>query len=268
MFSICIVCYNDLEFLKILYGSIRKNTRMKYEVVVHDNASTDGTQDWLKENGINHTAGKTNEGNPALNYAVERAQYEHIVLPNPDTYLLPDWDMALLRQINQFKRQKIDKYLTSFCCIEPMGNNPEYVIEYCGHTPDTFNEQKLLSFYANEVKHFVKHDTIQYSFPNAMPKALWDEFGGMDMDYWPGWSCDVDMAARAYKVGCRNFKLLAFPKVYHFINGTYRKMSKEDNSKNGWDVFERKWGMSVDEFRKRMRIAQPFEPVEDGVLNV
>lgn len=268
MFSVCVVTYNSLEYLKILYASIKKNSKLKYEFVVHDNASVDGTKEWLEQNGIFYTRSEKNEGNPALNYAVKNAKYEHIFLPNPDTYILPGWDFSFLKQINKFKSQKIDKFMMSFCCIEPLGANPEYVINYCGHTPDTFDEKKLLDFCSTDLHKYVKQDTIQYSFPNCMPKKLWEECGGMDFEYWPGWTCDVDLAARIYKVGCRNFILLAQPKAYHFINGTYKKMTKEDNAKNGWDIFQRKWGMSVEQFRNRMCIAQPFRTICDGVLDV
>lgn len=268
MFSICIVCYNDLDFLKILYKSIKQNTKIKYEILIHDNASTDGTEEWLKENNINYSRSATNEGNPALNYAVQRAKYDYIALPNPDTYLLPGWDIALLKQINKFKQQQIEKFMISFCCVEPMGQNMEYQIYYCGHTPQTFDENKLLNYYLTEASKYVKIDTIQYSFPNCMPTKMWREFGGMDIEYWPGWTVDVDMAARAYRIGCRDFILMAHPRVYHFINGTYRKLSKEDNAKNGWDLFKSKWGMTVEEFRKRMKIAQPFEKLSEGILDV
>jgi GT2 family glycosyltransferase len=268
MISICTVCYNDLDFLKILYRSIKKNTKLKYEFLVHDNASEDGTEEWLRENGIDYSRGDNNEGNPALNYSVARAKYSYIFLPNPDTYLLPGWDLSLLREIKSFKSRKIEKFMLSLRCVEPYGNNPEYMIEYCGHNPDTFEEEKLLNFHMSRAFNNNMGYNNQYSFPNCMPKQLWDDFGGMDMDYWPGWTVDVDMAARAYRSGCRDFVLLPSPRVYHFINGTFRNLSKEDNSKNGWDIFQSKWGMTVEDFRKALKITEKYETLPDGLIDV
>lgn len=51
--SIIIPTFNQLEFTKLCLNSIVKNTwDIEHEVVVVDNASTDGTREFLRQNGV------------------------------------------------------------------------------------------------------------------------------------------------------------------------------------------------------------------------
>ena len=263
MFSIVLCSWNDLPFLKILYKGIKRNTRVKYEIIVHDNGSTDGTKEWLEEMGIQHTHSRENEGVAAVNYAVAKAKFPYIVDINADMYPLPRWDIEIFNQINEFRQRKVDKFTISSCLIEPRGANPEYTIMNCGTTAETFDEERLLATYLSNSSWIFKPDTIQYSHPITMPKTLWDEMGGVDTDYPFGLATDHDIAARAYNVGCRNFKMLGKSRVYHFIGQT---ISKIPNRPNAEPIFFDKWGITVSEFRDRMKIAQPFQEVSDDVL--
>jgi GT2 family glycosyltransferase len=266
MFSVILPSWNSLEYLKVLHGSLKKNTKVKYELIVHDNGSTDDTLAWLKENNVKYSRSETNEGSAAINYAAKLAIYPYLIVANSDHYFLPGWDTETLKRINAFKQNKIDKFFISFCVIEPVGNNPECVIHYCGHDTKTFNEQELLRFYLQECSKYDKIDTNQYSGPNCIPKKLWDEFGGMDMDYYPGWASDHDFAARAYRCGCRDFLLMGKAKAFHFSSKTFQKLPKEVRDKHGHDIFLKKWGLTVEEFRDRFKIKEPYEHLKDGLL--
>lgn len=263
MLSICLCSWNDLPFLKILYQGIKRNTILKHEIIVHDNGSTDGTEEWLKEVGIKYTRGETNEGSTAVNYAVANASFDYIVDINADMYPLPGWDIAIWKQARQFNQQGIEKFTVSSCLIEPLGANPEYTIANCGVSAETFDEEKLIRFYLDNFSQ-IKKDTIQYSHPISMPKALWNEMGGVGTEYPYGIASDHDIAARAYKAGCRNFKMLGNSRVYHFISQTVNRLPA--NRSDNHDVFLKKWGISIAEFRKRMNIAASYEKVEEGVL--
>ena len=264
MISVTLCAWNDLPFLKILHRSLKRNTRLPYELIVHDNASTDGTEEWLKENNIKYSKSKTNEGVAAVNYAVALAKYDYIVDINADMYVLPNWDIEIFKQIQKFKKANKDKFMISSTLIEPVGANPEYTIAYFGHNAETFQEEDLIKDFLTNPAKYAKTSTTQYSHPITMPKALWDEFGGVDMRYPYGVATDHDIPACAYEVGCRDFIMLGASRVYHFVNQTIRKLpsDKSDNL----EVFKDKWGISVDEFRKRMNIAQSYKEVEDGIL--
>lgn len=264
MFSIALCSWNDLRFLKILVAGIKRNTKLPYEIVIHDNGSEDGTLEWLNENNIIHTRTEKNEGVAAVNYAVEQAKYEYIIDLNADMYPLPNWDLEIYKQIQHFKRHNVDKFTISSKLIEPVGENPEYTIAYNGHTAETFNEETLLWDYYNTIALEKEENTTQYSHPITMPKKLWDEFGGVDMRYKYGIATDHDIPASAYKAGCRNFVMLARSRVYHFVSQTVRKLPADRG--NGHETFKEKWGISVEDFRKEMEIAKPYKSVKDEIL--
>lgn len=266
MFSVCLCSWNDLEYLKILNRSLKRNTVLPYELIVHDNGSEDNTEQWLKENKIKYTRTPTNEGVAAVNYAVKQAKYDFIVDINADMYVMPGWDLAVLGQIRKFKKEKIEKYTISACLIEPIGANSEYTIANHGTRADSFSEASLLGDFSSDVIRFIKHNTTQYSHPIMMPKSLWDEFGGVDPGYFPGYASDHDIAASAYKTGCRNYIMLGNCLVYHFVSKTLGKLPPELRTHSGLDIFREKWGITVEDFRKRIDVAKPYKRVADGVF--
>jgi GT2 family glycosyltransferase len=251
-----------LEYLKILLRSIKRNTKITHEVIVHDNGSEDGTEEWLKQNNVKYSRSATNEGVAAVNYAVRQAQFSHIIDINADMFVLPGWDTEILKQILFFKQNEIDRFTISSCLIEPYGDNPEYNIAYHGHNPQTFDEEGLMRDYLQNIVKTPKINTIQYSHPVSMPKKLWKEFGGVDTDYFPGYASDHDIAARAYNVGCRNFCMLGKSRVYHFISQTLGKLSPSLRAQNGHAMFQKKCGLTVEEFRSKIGIRNKFEVIK------
>lgn len=88
-FSIVITTYNRLDLLKRAIQSAREQT-VACEVVVADNASTDGTDDYLKSLGekIVYVRNQANLGHAgAVNAGVEAASGEWIKLVDDDDYL-------------------------------------------------------------------------------------------------------------------------------------------------------------------------------------
>lgn len=235
---------------------------MPCEFIVYDNGSEDGTSDWLEKNKINHIKGEKNLGVGAVNFAAARAKYDYVVDVNADMFFLPGWDIAFFKQIQKFKADKIDKFFISSRLIEPIGNNPEYQIFNCGTDWSTFDEKKLLEFYS--VLQSRHEQTNQYSHPICLSKKMWNDFGGVDMRYEWGMATDHDLPAEAYRVGCRYFVELANPTVFHFSSKTISKLPR--NKPDGQKTFLDKWGITVDEFRRRMKIGQKYQKVEDGVF--
>lgn len=265
MISVCVPTYNSLDYLKIFHKSL-KNTRLKYELLVHDNGSTDGTLNWLKENGIFFNRSEENLGFCGVNHVLRFAKHDYIMIFNSDMYCLPGWDVEILKQINKFKKKKIDKFTISCRLIEPLGSNPEYTIFYAGHDAGSFDEDKLLKEYFKSSESWKTVNTTQYSHPILMPRKLMEEICYLDVAYFPGWSVDHDLAAEAYKAGCRNFVMLTSSRVYHFISKTFTQLPKHVKDKHGQDIFEKKWGISVEEFRRKLKIAKCFQQVEEYVL--
>ncbi|MBI2449303.1 glycosyltransferase family 2 protein [Candidatus Pacearchaeota archaeon] len=262
MFSVCLCSWDDLNYLKLLYSSFKKYTKLPCEFIVHDNGSEDGTEKWLQEKQIVYSRSEENLGVSAVNFAVEKAKYNFIVDINADMFFLPGWDIALLKQIKKFESQNIDKFIISSRLIEPIGNNPEYQIFNCGSDWESFDEDKLLNYYFKiKANH---EESIQYSHPICLSRKLWNDFGGADTGYQYGIATDHDIPISAYEAGCRHFIELAKPTIFHFSCKTVSKLPL--NRLDGQKRFYDKWGITIEQFRHKMKIGQKYEKVSDNVF--
>ena len=95
-FSIVIVNYNGGAYLKRAIDSLAKQTVRDFEVFVVDNASTDGSMDFLFDSAphfpIELLPQTENLGFAAANnLAAKRAKGDWLVLLNPDAEAAPDW---------------------------------------------------------------------------------------------------------------------------------------------------------------------------------
>ena len=55
MFSIIIPTLNNLNYLKLCINSLKKNSSLNHEIIIHVNNGTDGTLEYLKSSRIKHT---------------------------------------------------------------------------------------------------------------------------------------------------------------------------------------------------------------------
>jgi GT2 family glycosyltransferase len=262
MISICVPSWNSLDYLKILYASFKCNTRLKYELIVHDNGSQDGTYAWCRNNNIILTRSEQNEGFCGVNHALKLAKFSYILIANSDMYALPFWDLEILKQINKFKSQKIDRFTISCSLIEPFGKNPEYIISYHGRDTQSFDEGGLLADYlANRNTKYNTNNTIQYSHPILIPKFMLEEINYLDEHYFPGWNVDNDIPRCLYEKGCMTFIMLTKSRFYHFISKTFSKLPNDIRNMDGKKIFFEKWGETADEFRKRINVKKIIEEI-------
>jgi GT2 family glycosyltransferase len=90
--SIIIPTYNHLELLQTCIASIRKYTEIAYEIIVVDNASTDGTADWCRQERLILVSLPRNEGvSVAYNKGLRFSSGDTLVLLNNDTVVTPNW---------------------------------------------------------------------------------------------------------------------------------------------------------------------------------
>ncbi len=93
--SVCIPVYNGLKYLGETISSVLAQNYPQLEIVVQDNASTDGTWEYLQELAKMHPelSVMRNESNvgmaPNWNLAVNRARGEYIMLLSADDLLEP-----------------------------------------------------------------------------------------------------------------------------------------------------------------------------------
>lgn len=115
MVSICCITYNQVEYLKdALDGFLKQKTNFKYEVIIHDDASTDGTTEIIKEyekkypNIIKPIYEKENQYSKGckriLNFTFEKAIGKYISLCEGDDYWIDE--NKLQKQVEYMERHK------------------------------------------------------------------------------------------------------------------------------------------------------------------
>ena len=97
--SIVIVTHNQIDYTRQCLDSIARLTDEPYELIVVDNASTDGTVDYLRAKpGVRLIVNHTNRGFPAaVNQGIAAASGKQILLLNNDVIVTTGWLFRLLR---------------------------------------------------------------------------------------------------------------------------------------------------------------------------
>lgn len=98
--SIIIPTYNALPLLQSCIESIRAHTLQPYEIIVVDNASTDGTDAYCRMNGITFISLPENRGFPAAcNMGLLLASGDELLLLNNDVVVSREWLANLKRAL-------------------------------------------------------------------------------------------------------------------------------------------------------------------------
>jgi glycosyltransferase involved in cell wall biosynthesis len=260
MFSICIPTLNNFNYLKICLESLKKNSTLNNEIIVHVNEGGDETLQYVKNNNYSHTFSKEKLGVcSSVNLAAKKATKDFIVYAHDDMYFLPKWDLVLKNEISKLKNNLF--YLSG-----TMMGPKEHIDFDCGDTYQNFNEEKLLNNYTNY--NLYDHQGTHWA-PHVLHKDLWNKISGFDEAFDPGIGSDPDLNMRLWNENVRYFKGINDFKVYHFGSISIRK-KKDLISNNGTRQFLKKWGMSVSFFKKHyLRSMQVFkEPLQEPEKNL
>lgn len=99
--SINIVTWNSLKYLPDCLKSIKNQTFTDYAILIIDNASTDGTLEFLSKNYLDINVLKNSENfgySAAHNQGIRLAQAEYILCMNPDIILEPEFLSHLIKE--------------------------------------------------------------------------------------------------------------------------------------------------------------------------
>lgn len=235
MFSILIPTWNNLDLLKLCVRSIRENSSLAHQIIVHVNDGSDGTLDWVVAEQLAHTHSPQNIGICyAVNEAAMLAVHDYILYLNDDMYCCPGWDSALVRKLNELDT---DLFMLSGTMIEPKEtNNPCVIVRDYGTEVVNFDESRLL----NDLPQLSKPDWYGATWPPTLVhKKWWFKVGGYSSEFSPGMSSDNDFSMKLWHAGCRIFLGVGSSLVYHFQCKSTGKVKKN----NGGKQFLNKWGM-------------------------
>ena len=245
MFSILIPSLNNLDYLKLCIKSIKKNSSLKHEIIVHVNKGEDGTIEYLKNENIKFSFTKYNAGIcEGVNLAAKLTTTNYFLYAHDDFYFCPDWDIVLLNELKNINNNLF--YLSG-----TMVQNGQVKLN-CGDSFSNFNENKLLDEYKNIKFHDFQGSTWA---PHLIHKELWNKVGGFSEEFFPGTGSDPDLNMKLWNEGVRIFKGLQHFKVYHFGSIVTRQKEKKFNTitesgSKGSKLFLLKWGFSIKFFKK------------------
>ena len=252
-FSIIIPSWNNLALLKLCIESIEKNSAFKHQIIIHVNEGNDGSIEWVREQGFDHTHSLENTGVCwAVNACRALVKTDYIVYLNDDMYLLPNWDIELWKEIERVGHKF---FFLSSTIIEPKQSvHREILSPYSfGTSPENFKESELLACY-KDIK------GVDWSGatwpPNIVHRDIWDLIGGYSIEYFPGLYSDPDFSMKLYEAGVRYFKGVDASRAYHFGS----KSTKRITMNKGSIQFLNKWGIASSTFTNFfLKRGQPFQ---------
>jgi len=203
--SFIIPSRNNLKYLKWCYAAIRKNQAIQHEICIADDASNDGTWDWVKSikqtdpniTAIRNTSG-TRLGHTILyDELIKRATNDVVMIWHADMYFCPGADVEIDKLINP-------KTIVSLTRIEPPlhPTGPEKILQDFGTEPENFDEEGCLNLVAKLAKDNYS-PTCGIFAPWAVYKQDFLGMGGHDPLFAPQSKEDSDAFQRFYLQGVK-----------------------------------------------------------------
>ena len=224
--SIIIPLYNKSDFTKLCMEALALNTdeSLNYEVILVDNASTDGTADYLRtlSGDITTITNKKNLGfAKAINQAAKLATGRYLVLLNNDTIPHPEWLAALIRGVDRDNADIVGAKL-----VYPNGRIQHAGVAFDEESIGYHIYRKLpADLPAANKKRFMQCVTAACML---VKREVFSELKGFDEAYMNGFE-DVDFCLRA---GERGRKILYTPEsvLIHFEETSEGRKQHDDQN--------------------------------------
>lgn len=270
--AIIIVSYNACSFMQDNIESIRKTLDTDYRIIVVDNASADGVSEWLIEQEKSYDDISVILNNENLGFSKACNQGVQATVGTE----FEDADIFLLNNDTRLSRNTVQNLMTALYSSDDIGavspttnyggNNqqidvsfslPYKYVEYGNKISVNDSDYKKIIKEVNDeygIQNTVFFDAVYeekvrlYGFAIIIKRFLWDEIGGMDEDFTPGYFEDdalsMEIAKRGYRqILCKN----SF--VYHAGSQSFSKVSgTEELLLNHYELFIAKYGFPILDF--------------------
>lgn len=240
--SVVVLTYNGLKFTKACLDSLERFTHYPdWELIVVDNASTDGTPDFLNQYARNHSDVRVllNSENLGFsggnNVGLRAARGDCLVILNNDTYVTEGWLLGMVRALQNDPRLGLVGPVTN-----NIGNEAKIDIDY------TTMEEMAHVAHAHTSAHRrekLRVDKVGF-FCVGFQRALLEEVGFLDEDFGLGFFEDDDYCLRARKAGY-HIAILEDVFIHHHLSGSFNSLGMEKRQaifEESKAVFEKKWG--------------------------
>ena len=214
--SIIILSYNTLEMLQLCIASIREYTEVgTYEIIVVENASKDGSAEWLKEQGdLRCIYNEENQGFPrGCNQGLKIAEGTELLLLNSDTVVTKDWLSNLRRALYSDPAVGAVSCVTN-CC----SNNQQIEVSYQGME----EMQAFAADYNKSNPASWEKKTTLVGFCYLFKREVFDKVGFLDEQFSPGNFEDDDYSLRILQQGW-DLLLCHDTFIHHFGHASFSK---------------------------------------------
>ncbi|MBQ7499219.1 MAG: glycosyltransferase family 2 protein [Selenomonas sp.] len=250
--SIIILSYNTLEMTRMCLESIRAHTPEAYELIVVDNASEDGSLEYLREQAdVRLIENQENMGFPkGCNQGLEIAQGDSLLLLNSDTVVTENWLGNLKKGL--YSEEKVG----AVSCVANYVSNRQQI-----DVPYGMDMEAMQAFAAG----FNHSDPAKWEerphlvgFCYLFRREVYEAVGGLDERFTPGNFEDNDYSLRILEQGYK-LLLLRDTFIHHWGSGSFKKVEQESRensqsyialSMHNMQKFFEKWQLPPSYLRK------------------
>lgn len=240
--SVVVLTFNNLDLTKsCLQSLIRWTDYNNLEIIIVDNASTDGSQNYLREfesahSNVNLILNEKNTGFAAgNNIGLNAASGDYLVMLNNDTVVTPGWILTLLRHMQED---------STIGLIGPVTNNigNEAKIDVSYNQPSAMIAAAMPYTISHMGHEFPLHTAA--FFCAMMPRDVFEKVGMLDENFGRGFFEDDDYCRRIESLG---LKIVCAEDVFihHQLSASFNKLKEGERDKlfeKNKKYYETKWG--------------------------
>lgn len=259
--SIVIPCHGALLYTALCLESVAAHTPEAHEVIVVDNASTDGTAEWCAARGARVVRSLTNLGFAGgVNLGLASARGEVAVILNNDALATPGWLTGLLGALRRDPGLGIAGPRSNWVSDDQIIPRPPYA-QAPSDELDRFAAERARA-HRGEGREAVRLSGLCM----AITRAALARVGGFDTRFEIGNLEDDDYSIRARMAGLRLW-IADDSYVHHFGHKTFDLLDEDYQellNTNGLR-YALKWGLPRDADPRGLMPPRPFDPDRDRI---
>jgi len=246
--SVIILCFNNLHLTRECLNSVlEKSDYPDLEIILVDNASTDGTPQYILEMALKHPEirpilNSENIGFAAgNNVGLSAATGDYLVLLNNDTVVTEGWVMTLVRHFQSRPGLGLLGPVTN-----NIGNEARIKTDY-----DKIDQMPsaVLGYTLSNMGRVYPMSNAAF-FCAMMPRSTYEQCGPISEDYGRGFFEDDDycrkVEAAGLQIGCAEDVF-----VHHHLSATFNQIDDRARRvlfERNRAIYERKWGEWIPHF--------------------
>lgn len=261
--SIIILAYNQLDYTQKCLASIQEHTTIPYEAIVVDNASTDGTDEYLIKWRRQWQASQQKSANSPpdccqrvklilnsenLGYAVGNnqgmaiAEGAYVLLLNNDTVVTPNWLERLLAVAQTHPQVGLVGPVTNYI------SGPQRIAEVNYPIDSLEGLAEFATQWGEKRAGEIVYSWRVVGFCLLIKRTVLDKIGGLDTRYGIGNFEDDDFCIRAAIAGFQA-AIAQSCFIHHFGSQSFKPQGKHYRQQlllKNWEIFKQKWGIPAD----------------------